>query len=215
MLILAETELHLPEGILLNQSFGSIFHGALISELDREWAEKMHEQQVRPYSQYLLVKEGKPYWRLAALTEEAFCHILQPMMQKDSLCLAQKGYEVGLGKFSILEERFWTGTDKVHHIDMEFLTSASFKKNGEYMIFPELPLVFNNLIRKWNVYSDSMVLGEERLGNKLAESMCITDYRLHTHPFSVEGRRIRAFRGNIRLGLFKDDITRRMAIMRG
>ena len=40
MLILAETELHLPEGILLNQSFGSIFHGALISELDREWAEK-------------------------------------------------------------------------------------------------------------------------------------------------------------------------------
>lgn len=72
MLILAETELHLPEGILLNQSFGSIFHGALISELDREWAEKMHEQRVRPYSQYLLVKEGKPYWRLAALTEEAF-----------------------------------------------------------------------------------------------------------------------------------------------
>lgn len=40
MLILAETELHLPEGILLNQSFGSIFHGALISELDREWAER-------------------------------------------------------------------------------------------------------------------------------------------------------------------------------
>lgn len=85
MLILAETELHLPEGILLNQSFGSIFHGALISELDREWAEKMHEQQVRPYSQYLLVKEGKPYWRLAALTEEAFEHILQPIMRKDSL----------------------------------------------------------------------------------------------------------------------------------
>lgn len=58
-----------------------------------------------------------------------------------------------------------------------------------------------------------MVLGEERLGDKLAEFMCITDYRLHTHPFSVEGRRIRAFRGNIRLGLFKDDITRRIASM--
>ena len=132
MLTLAETELHLPEGILLNQSFGSVFHGALISELDREWAEKMHEQRVRPYSQYLLVKEGKPYWRLAALTEEAFCHILQPMMRKGSLFLEQKGYEVGLGDFHMvkqdsfqgLEERFWTGTDKVHHIDMEFLTSA-------------------------------------------------------------------------------------------
>ena len=142
-------------------------------------------------------------------------------MRKDSLCLEQKGYEVGLDDFHMvkqdsfqgLEERFWTGTDKVHHIDLEFLTSASFKKNGEYMIFPELPLVLNSLIRKWNAYSDSMVLGEERLGDRLAESMCITDYRLHTHSFSVEGRRIRAFRGNIRLGLFKDDITRRMASM--
>lgn len=221
MLTLAETELHLPEGILLNQSFGSVFHGALISELDREWAAKMHEQRVRLYSQYLLVKEGKPYWRLAVLTEEAFEHILRPIMRKDSLCLEQKGYEVGLDDFHMvkqdsfqgLEERFWTGTDKVHHIDLEFLTSASFKKNGEYMIFPELPLVLNSLIRKWNAYSDSMVLGEERLGDRLAESMCITDYRLHTHSFSVEGRRIRAFRGNIRLGLFKDDITRRMASM--
>ena len=101
MLTLAETELHLPEGILLNQSFGSVFHGALISELDREWAEKMHEQQVHPYSQYLLVKEGKPYWCLAALTEEVFCHILQPMMRKGSLFLEQKGYEVGLGDFQI------------------------------------------------------------------------------------------------------------------
>lgn len=181
----------------------------------------MHEQRVRPYSQYLLVKEGKPYWRLAVLTEEAFEHILRPIMRKDSLCLEQKGYEVGLDDFHMvkqdsfqgLEERFWTGTDKVHHIDLEFLTSASFKKNGEYMIFPELPLVLNSLIRKWNAYSDSMVLGEERLGDRLAESMCITDYRLHTHSFSVEGRRIRAFRGNIRLGLFKDDITRRMASM--
>lgn len=143
------------------------------------------------------------------------------MMRKGSLFLEQKGYEVGVGKFSILkkdsfqglEERFWTGTEKIHHIELNFLTSTSFKKNEEYKIFPELPLVFNNLIRKWNVYSDSMVLGEERLGNKLAESMCITDYRLHTHPFSVEGRRIRAFRGNIRLGLFKNDITRRMASM--
>ena len=109
MLTLAETELHLPEGILLNQSFGSIFHGALISELDREWAEKMHEQQVRPYSQYLLAKEGKPYWRLAVLTEEAFEHILRPIMRKDSLCLAQKGYEVGLGKFSILKKDSFQG----------------------------------------------------------------------------------------------------------
>ena len=38
MLTLAEAELHLPEGILLNQSFGSVFHGVLISEINKEWA---------------------------------------------------------------------------------------------------------------------------------------------------------------------------------
>lgn len=221
MLTLVETELRLPDGVLLNQSFGSLFHGALIGALDQEWAERLHEQNIRPYSQCLFVKEGEPYWRLAALTEEAFDHILCPLMEKKSMYIEQKGYEVRLGDFHIiqedsfqgLEERFWTGTDKVHHIDLEFLTSASFKKNGEYMIFPELPLVWNSLIRKWNAYSDSMVLGEEQLGEKLAQSMYMTDYRLHTHPFSVEGRRIRAFRGMIRLGLFRNDVTPRMTAM--
>ncbi|MCR4899423.1 MAG: CRISPR system precrRNA processing endoribonuclease RAMP protein Cas6, partial [Treponema sp.] len=38
-----------------------------------------------------------------------------------------------------------------------------------------------------------------------------TEYNLHTHPFSVEGRRIIAFRGTLKLGLFKNDMNARLA----
>ena len=38
----------------------------------------------------------------------------------------------------------------------------------------------------------------------------IVDYHLHMHPFSLEGRRIRAFRGNVSYGLFRNDMAARL-----
>ncbi|MDD7197622.1 MAG: CRISPR system precrRNA processing endoribonuclease RAMP protein Cas6, partial [Dialister sp.] len=38
-----------------------------------------------------------------------------------------------------------------------------------------------------------------------------SDYHLHMHPFSVEGRRIRAFRGNVTYGFFKNDMAASLA----
>lgn len=94
MLILAETELHLPEGILLNQSFGSIFHGALISELDREWAERcMNSGFARTAN--IFGERGEALLASGSTDRRGFCHILQPMMRKDSLCLAQKDMKWG------------------------------------------------------------------------------------------------------------------------
>lgn len=221
MMTLAEIEVKLPEGQILNQSLGSVFQGALIREISPEWASSMHEQKVRPYSQYLTVEDGKPLWRIAVLTEDAFDHIMVPVMKLSSLHLEQRNCDISLSNFHILktgtfkelEEQFWGNSEKIHHIEMNFLTSTSFKTHGTYAIFPEPALLFNTLIRKWNAYSDGSVLGEAHMGEHLAECMEITDYRLHTHPYSLEGRRIRAFRGSIRLGLFKNDVTPRMASM--
>ena len=221
MLKLFGAEITLPEGIHLNQSFGSVFQGALIEQINQEWAGKLHEQAVRPYSQYLCRKEGKSFWHIATLNEEACDQIVQPLTDKKTLYLKQKGYEVGLGDFHVIkessfqtiEEHFWTGTDRIHHIDMDFLTTTSFKSNGAYIIFPETVLLFNNILRKWNTYTDSMTLGESHLENKLSEGMNITGYHLQTRSFSVEGRYISGFFGNIRLGRFKNDVVSRIAGM--
>lgn len=215
MLRQAEIELTLPEGEKLNQSMGSVLHGALMGIISPDWAATMHEEKVRPYSQYVTLKEGKLYWRIQTLTEEAFDEILVPLMKQSQLTLKQRGYPVGLSHFRIarqetfadIEERCWSGR-RIHHIDMDFLTSTSFKTNGTYAIFPDPRLLFVSLVRKWNAFSDASIIDEPDLIDHLASQLDISDYHLHMHPFSVEGRRIRAFRGNVTYGFFKNDMAK-------
>ena len=218
MLRQAEIELTLPEGEKLNQSMGSVLHGALMGIISPEWAAAMHEEKVRPYSQYVTLKEGKLCWRIQTLTEEAFDEILVPLMKQSQLTLKQRGYPVGLSHFRIarqenfadIEERCWSGR-RIHHIDMDFLTSTSFKTNGTYAIFPDPRLLFVSLVRKWNAFSDASIIDEPDLIDHLASQLDISDYHLHMHPFSVEGRRIRAFRGNVTYSFFKNDMAASLA----
>lgn len=219
VLTLAETELALPEGKLLNQSMGSVMHGLLMETISNEWADAMHSMDIRPFSQYLVVRDGKPYWRIATLTEEAFEHILMPVMKLRTAYLRQHSSEIGFGPFQIckkesshdLEKKFFETMGRIHHVEMRFCTSTSFKTNGTYAIFPDPRLLFCNLIAKWNAFSTSSVLEEDNLAQHIADRLYITEYNLHTHPYSLEGRRIAAFRGTLRLGLFKSDMNARLA----
>ena len=212
MLIQAEIELTLPEGQILNQSMGSVLHGALMETVRPDWAEAMHAQKVRPYSQYVTLDDGKPCWRIQTLTEEAADEMLAPLMNRKTIFLKQRGSEVGLSGFRILkqenfadiEETYWGNTSRIHHVDMEFRTSTSIKSEGNYVIFPDPRLVFVSLVKKWNTYSEGSVIEEENLFEHMAAQMDIAGYTLHMHPFSLEGRRIRAFRGSIRYGFFKN-----------
>jgi CRISPR/Cas system endoribonuclease Cas6 (RAMP superfamily) len=81
------------------------------------------------------------------------------------------------------------------------------------MIFPDSHLMLHHWIEKWNAFSDTSVLKEDRLAENLAGTVQITGYRLHMHPYSVEGRRIRAFRGQVKLGLFANETAARMICM--
>lgn len=212
MLTQAEIELILPKGQILNQSMGSVLHGALMETVKPAWAEAMHMQKVRPYSQYVTVVNGKPCWRIQTLTEEAWEEILTSLMNRKTLFLKQRGSEVGLSAFRILkqetfpdiEETYWGNTEQIHHIDMEFRTSTSIKSAGNYAVFPDPKLVFVSLVKKWNTYSEGSVIEESNLFEHMASQMDIAGYKLHMHPFSLEGRRIRAFRGSIRYGFFKN-----------
>lgn len=221
MLTLAEMELKLPEGKLLNQSMGSVMHGLLMETIEKEWADKMHSRQVRPYSQYLVLKEGKPYWRIASLNEETFDHVLVPVMKLRSAFLKQYDAEIGIGPAKIcksesyqdMEKYFFETMARIHHVEMRFCTSTSIKTQGSYAIFPDPHLLFHNLIAKWNAFSSSSVLEEMNLAEHIADGLSIVEYNLHTHPFSLEGRRIRAFRGTLRLGIFANDMNARLTAL--
>ena len=112
-----------------------------------------------------------------------------------------------------MEKCFFETIGQIHHVEMRFCTSTSFKTNGMYAIFPEPQLLFCNLITKWNKFSTNSILEEAHLAKHIAEGLSIVGYNLHMHPYSLEGRRIRAFRGSLRLGIFNNDMNARLVAL--
>ena len=211
----------LPEGVTPSQSMGSIFHGHLIECLDSAWADKMHEQSLRPYSQYITWSADSIIWHVNVLNEEAFENILVPLMKHTTFHSEHNDYDIELSEFTItknisyenLEAAAWKEQRQLHDVKVEFLSPTSFKTNGTYAIFPFPELMLNSLIRKWNTFSDASILEEQDLAKHIASVIEITDYNLHMQPFYVEGQRIRAFRGAASFGRFHTDAAMRMTAM--
>lgn len=218
MLRQVEFELILPDGEKLNQSMGSLMQGILMEKTDSDWAAEMHTQRVRPFSQYVTMKEGKPIWCIQTITDLAFEHLIYPLMRLNRVHLKQRGFDIGLSyfhvvkqeKFSDIETKYLLNHKKIHHINLSFVTSATCKTQGGYAVFPFPYLILKNLVNKWNAFSDSSIIDSDHTADQLDKEMQIVDYHLHMHPFSLEGRRIRAFRGSVSYGLFQNDMAARL-----
>lgn len=221
MLTSLTATLILPKGERLNQSMGSVMQGILMDKVDPAWAKEMHTMSLRPYSQYLTVEDGRIQWHIGTLTDDAYQQIAVPLRKVTKLHSRQKGYDIELmwlresrrAAYDDIARIYWGDPARIHHVDLTFLTSASFKTEDTYAIFPGKHLLFRSLIRKWNLFTDGATLDEKDLSDHLAEAMGICDYHLHMHPYSIEGKRISAFRGSLRLGFFENDMTARMTAM--
>ena len=106
MMRLFEVRLFLPEGESAVSSFGSLLHGVLMERLPKELVEKLHEQDMRPYSQSVSWDKagGFARWRIGVVEEEAGEAIGEALRQGDGIFLRQKGYEVRLGERKLLAE---------------------------------------------------------------------------------------------------------------
>mgnify|MGYP002114963502 CR=1 FL=1 len=82
-------------------------------------------------------------------------------------------------------------------LKISFDTPAAFKSRNDYVIVPDLHLVFQSLMKKATAAtSDDSFFDEETL-DALVQNSKIISYNLRTVKFSLEGRRITGFTGYI------------------
>ncbi len=220
MLKLVEIPFTLPSKGRFSPSMGSIFHGALMERIPGEWAERLHAEGLRPYSQYLFYdyRERCCRWRLGFLTEAASSLLLESIGAPGELFLKQKGYAVKLGAprlvretdYDALADGIFPRKEAPRGARIDFLTVASFRQGGAYVILPEAALIFQSLQSRWDAFSPKIRLDAPELGRQLAECCRVTAYRLESRPFSVEGQKINGFTGSLRLRFTGNDMTRRL-----
>lgn len=221
-----EIKLKVPENIKLTQSACSLFHGVLMESIDPDYAEVLHRQSLRPYSQYLYfdkVRNGL-YWRLTALNKQAKNELLAAVFElSETIYLKQKNIDVQILSreylpavdYGMLAEKYFANSLKGKYLCCNFLTACGFKSEGQYVIFPQGHFLINSLLKRWNTFADNEKLESQGIVQDLAKEVYVADYQLYLHPFSVDGVRIPAFKGKYVLGLKNNLMCNRIIAMLG
>lgn len=216
----------LPNGVKGSSSMGSILHGAIMELLPSDVQQWLHEYSRRPYSQYLYFDTAQQafIWRIASLTKVAYANVLMPLYQMpETLYLKQKGVPLTItdrkwlveDSYEGLTERF-LGSDTLYRkVHLQFKTGTSFKNEGQYMIYPDLGLLYKNLLRRWNTFSDNEIMDDPVIVKELLTNTQVSTYKLMMSPFSLEQTRIPAFRGQLTVSTGRVVMIRRIAALLG
>ena len=220
MLKVYEIELGMPPETRVTSSMGSVFQGALMELLPKTLAAELHQEGLRPYSQAVFFdrEKQKPIWRLSSLNDFAETVVIKPLFEKDEIFLKQKNFSVKLldknqvccTTFETLADNYFRTEGVPCGTDLTFRTVTSFKRDGSYVIMPELYLIFQSLLNKWNAYSPEVKLQEENLEKRLADACKIVKYNLHSEPFYIEKKKIYGFSGQMRILFYGNDLVKRV-----
>lgn len=215
-----------PGGVKLTQSVCSLLHGVLMENIDRDYADVLHMQSLRPYSQsfYFDRVSNALYWQLNALNAQAKDELLAAAFAlPEKVLLRQKNMELQIvGKeflpatdYGSLAEKYFAHPLAGRYVSFDFLTSCSFKSEGQYVIFPQPQFVLGSLIKRWNAFADKERLDAQGLTQDLSQEVYVADYNMRMQPFSVDSARIPAFRGIYTLGMKNNLMSNRIIAMLG
>lgn len=194
--------------IKIVQSIGSVLHGVLMELVGTEYAGRLHESGLRPYSQYVYFDKAKKQyiWNLSAVTADAVNRIVRPMLEMpEKIFLKQKRGYLYIKDRTILEEtsykaliqKFWSSDVFYTQAMLQCMSTTSFKVDKQYIIFPEVFRIYRYLLRRWNQFSPFEAMDNDSLLEPLEAGVFIRDYNLRMGIYGLEGIKIRGFRGQV------------------
>lgn len=221
MLRITEIEVWPQQDIRLYSSSGSVFHGALMECIGADVAERLHKESLRPYSQHIWFDKirGCSVWQIGTVNDEAYECIVRPVLEKDCIYLKQKQVHVSLRNGKVTEVASFDGIadamfgcgEVPQGVQLSFVTTTSFKHEGQYDIFPELTRVFYSLLQRWNQYAEGIGMEQEGLERILSQYCRVRRYELKSQPYALEHSVIYGFGGSMQVRFTGNDMTRRLA----
>ena len=183
--------------------YSSLLHGAISEMMDSQYADEMHQSGLHPYSQYAYVRDNRMFWEINALTQKAKEQIVDVIKERGSVYVRHKEEMFELTEirntetsYEELINNYYFG-DNPRFIEIEFVTPTSFKKDNEYVIYPNLRLIFQSLMKKFDSCTEGTKISDEQFLEDIVKHTKIVNYRLKSTYFSMEKVKIQSFVGNI------------------
>lgn len=183
----------------------SNLHGVLMKTMDTEYAGYLHTLQVNPFSQSLIVKDSKKIWNVNTLDRLAYEQIILPLFKLKEFKVKNDKMTVKIGSMNLIESSAEELLEELYQVEGEpflhvsFDTPTAFKQRGSYINYPDLRLIYQGLMNRYNTIVEGIEGLDEEVLESLVSNSTITDYHLRTVKFPLEGIRITGFQGDIRI----------------
>lgn len=193
----------------------SVFQGILMEQIDPEYAEKLHQSKLHPYSQYLLKEKETLIWNICTLDEEAYEKIIIPLSKLNELELKKYHLNIPIAskQISMIQDQelldHFYNKEGERYLNIHFLSPTAFKKDGKYVNFPDLRLIYQSLMRKYTNTSVDMSMEDQDTLEEMVNKSEICGYRLQTVAFPLEKVHITGFIGKITIRLNGTDTMSR------
>lgn len=197
--------LSVPDEVNFNYNKSSLLHGVIMENLTEDYAEKMHESFLKPYSQNIRkTADGKYIWTVSVLNSEADDKIIKKLSFLDEIYIKHNDITVNIEsreitgiKYDTLFEENYFGDRPSPYVSMEFITPTAFKTDRKYINYPTVQNIFSNLIRRYDTFSERSEIYDENMMNELVSASDIVSYDLKSTLFHLEGVKIPSFTGKI------------------
>lgn len=222
MLFRAEIPLTIPDSLKYNPSWGSLLHGALMELLPSDYVLQLHQPGPKPIAQHVFREtNGQVIWSVSSLDEKMTTELSAALLQRlpMDIKLVQKATTIKLETprkteqttyLELADKHFKVPVvDRQHRIRLA--TPTSFKTAGQHVIFPTTDLIMNSLMQRWDANADKLTLSDPDVREHLGKHVQITDYRLHSTSFSVNGSWLKGFAGQIELTVRGPEALARVA----
>ena len=202
-----QLELKTAECDMLHWQKAVLLQSVLMEQISQEYAKELHKSQLHTYRQSVEHQNGKNIWTVCTFNEEAYQQVILPLQssQFKEFEIAHNGWKLSVGKKELvqmdvgefMEQYYFTAAER--YLKIQFQTPAAFKRQGNYVFFPELQLIYQSLMNKYDAASKEETVASQEALQELVQSSQIAGYRLRSCSYSVHGSKVPAFFGEIKI----------------
>ncbi len=205
--VFARLELKIKSDKEIKYQMASLFHGVLMEHIDTQYAEFLHKSEIHPYTSHLEQQNSEWMWIVTTLNDEAYKFIIEESLLKlETFTIENKGIQVKIIDKKLTQKDndelvrgFYQG-EYPKYIEIQALTPMSFKQKGRYNFFPDIRLIYQSIMNKFDRISDDQMFDEDIL-EYLIEHTFISSYNIKSMNFYIEGVKIPGWTGKIKLKL--------------
>lgn len=203
---LCRMEYALEGGPSIGFSDAHRFYAWLLAQLPGPEAEWFHENGGQFVSQHVRKEypTGRIIWSVSILTKEANA-VIQPVLEQDlTVRLHPETVTAALiRKDSFAAPAAFIGYAKEHIVErvaqVSLLSPLAFRRRGQYVIFPEAPLLIQSLVNRWDAVFPEYSMNDEDAMRALETGVMIRDFQLRTVRFALKGNKIPGCLGKLYL----------------